>query len=150
MPTDTDLIKLYSNRILALAADIPHTKRLTSPDATIKKRSPLCGSTVAVGLVVKDGRIFEYGQEVRACALGQAAAAVTGHAILGRTLDDVTAARDALRAMLKDDGPIPDAPFDGFEVLLPARDYKNRHASILLAIEATTEAMEDALQVNCA
>ena len=150
MPTDTDLIKLYSNRILALAADIPHTKRLATPDATIKKRSPLCGSTVAVDLVVKDGCIAEFGQEVRACALGQAAAAVTGHAILGRTLEDVTTARDALRTMLKDDGPVPNAPFEGFEVLLPARDYKNRHASILLAIEAVTEAMEDALQANCA
>ncbi|MEP6370456.1 MAG: hypothetical protein ABJ091_11740 [Lentilitoribacter sp.] len=99
---------------------------------------------------MKDGCIVEYGQEVRACALGQAAAAVTGHAVLGRTLDDVTSARDALRKMLKDDGPIPDAPFEGFEVLLPARDYKNRHASILLAIEAVTEAMEDALKANCA
>ncbi len=46
--------------------------------------------------------------------------------------------------MLKDDGPVPDAPFDGLEVLLPARDYKNRHASIMLALEATAEAMAEA------
>ena len=49
---------------------------------------------------------------------------------------ELEAARDALRAMLKDGGPVPAAPFDGYEVLLPARDYKNRHASILLALEA--------------
>ena len=46
----------------------------------------------------------------------------------------------ALKAMLKENGPVPAAPFDGFEVLLPARDYKNRHASILLAVEAAAEA----------
>ena len=46
--------------------------------------------------------------------------------------------------MLKSGGPVPDAPFDGFEVLLPARDYKNRHASILLALDATLAALDQA------
>jgi len=150
MPADTDLIKLYSNRILALASDIPHHARLAAPDATVKKRSPLCGSTVTVDVTVEDGRITDFGQDVKACALGQAAAAVTGGGVIGRSLDEVEAARDALRAMLKSGGPVPDAPFDGFEVLEPARDYKNRHASILLSIEATAEAMEQALQSDCA
>ncbi|MEP4248685.1 iron-sulfur cluster assembly scaffold protein [Tateyamaria sp.] len=150
MPADTDLIKLYSTRILALAADMPHTERLMDPDATIKKRSPLCGSTVTVDLRVADGRIAEFGQDVKACALGQAAAAVTGNAVLGRSLDELRAARDDLRAMLTEQGPVPGAPFNGFDVLEPAREFKNRHASILLAIEATTEAMEHALQSDCA
>lgn len=150
MPADTDLIKLYSTRILALAADMPHTTRLSDPDATVKKRSPLCGSTVTVDIAVNDGRVSAFGQDVKACALGQAAAAVTGDAIIGRTLSEVTQARDALTEMLKSDGPVPAAPFDGFEVLEPARAFKNRHASILLAIEATAEAMEQALQSDCA
>ena len=150
MPADTDLIKLYSTRILALAADMPHDQRLTDPDATIKKRSPLCGSTVTVDVSLSDGRIAQFGQDVKACALGQAAAAVTGNAVIGRSLVELQTARDALHAMLSDQGPVPDAPFDGFEVLEPAREFKNRHASILLAIEATTEAMEQALQSDCA
>ena len=150
MPADTDLIKLYSTRILALAAEIPHHARLDAPAATVRKRSPLCGSAVTVDLQVEDGRISAFGQDVKACALGQAAAAVTGGAVIGRTLDEVQTARDGLRAMLKSGGPVPDAPFIGFEVLEPARDYKNRHASILLCIEATAEAMEQALQSDCA
>jgi NifU-like protein involved in Fe-S cluster formation len=150
MANDTDLIKLYSGRILALAADIPHHIRLDGPKATVKKRAPLCGSTVTVDVDVKDGVISGFGQDVKACALGQAAAAVTGGAVIGRSLDEVIIARDALRDMLKNDGPVPAAPFDGFEVLEPARDYKNRHASILLAIEATVEAMEQAVQSDCA
>lgn len=150
MPADTDLIKLYSTRILALASDVPHTQRLEAPHATVKKRSPLCGSTVTVDVRVADGRVDAFGQDVKACALGQAAAAVTGGAVLGRSLDELQSARDSLRAMLKSDGAVPDAPFDGFEVLQPAHDYKNRHASILLSIEATCEAMEQALQAQCA
>lgn len=146
MSADTDLIKLYSGRILALASDIPHLGRLDTPMATVRKRSPLCGSAVTVDVSVADGRIIAFGQDVKACALGQAAAAVTGGAVIGCSLKEIETARDGLRAMLKQDGPVPAAPFDGFEVLEPARDYKNRHASILLSIEATHEAMEQALQ----
>ena len=150
MATDTDLIKLYSGRILALAADIPHLTRLENPMATVRKRSPLCGSAVTVDVNLKDGRVSEFGQDVKACALGQAAAAVTGGAVVGRTLAELTHARDALRAMLKEDGDVPAEPFSDFEVLEPARGYKNRHASILLCIEATCEAVEKARQANCA
>lgn len=150
MPADTDLIKLYSGRILELAADIPHQERLQTPMATVKKRSPLCGSMVTVDLVMEDGRVKDFGQDVKACALGQAAAAVTGSAVIGRTAEELCKARDELRAMLKSDGPVPEAPFDGFEVLEPARDFKNRHASILLSIEATCEAAEELAQSDCA
>ncbi|MEM1006916.1 MAG: iron-sulfur cluster assembly scaffold protein [Pseudomonadota bacterium] len=150
MNGENDLIKLYSGRILALAADIPHLQRLDRPDATVKKRSPLCGSTVTVDVTVHDGRINAFGQDVKACALGQASASVVGDAVIGATRAQVETARDQLSEMLKKDGPAPDAPFDGLKVLMPARDYKNRHASILLALDATAEAMEKAEQANCA
>src|SRR6056297_299195 len=143
MSGETDLIKLYSAKILELAADMPHAGRLEAPDATAKRRAPLCGSNVTVDLKTDGATITAYAADVKACALGQAAASVVGHAIIGCTEDQVTAARDALKAMLKSDGPTPDAPFDGLEVLRPARDYKNRHASILLTLEAAAEAMEE-------
>lgn len=142
--SDGDLIKLYSSRILALAADIPHHGRLAHPQGTARKRSPLCGSTVTADVVVQDGRITDFAQDVKACALGQASAAVLGQVAIGRSLPELEAARDSLRAMLKDGGTIPTAPFAAYEVLLPARDYKNRHASILLALEAACEAMQAA------
>lgn len=142
--SDTDLIKLYSRRILALAADIPHARRLDHPTATARRRSPLCGSTVTVDVVVRDGRIAGFGQDVKACALGQASAAIAGAQMIGRTRAEVERARDELRAMLKEGGPVPSAPFSGYEVLEPARDYRNRHASILLVLEATADALAEA------
>ena len=148
--SDSDLIKLYSGRILQLAADIPHTDRLADPQATVKKRSPLSGSTVTVDLTTESGRITAFGQDVKACALGQAAAAVVGAHILGCTRAQVETARDQLKAMLKSDGPVPDAPFSDLEVLLPARDFKNRHASIMLTLDAASEAMAQAEKAACA
>lgn len=150
MSAETDLIKLYSGRILELAADIPLTSRLEHPSATVRKRSPLCGSTVIVDVEVIDGRIIGFGHDVKACALGQAAASIVARAILGLTQTEVESARDQLRAMLKSGGPPPAAPFEELKILLPARDYKNRHASILLSLEATTEAMDRAAEAACA
>lgn len=139
-----DLMQLYSGRILALAADVPHLGKLEAPQGRARCRSPLCGSTVTAEVVLKDGRVEAFAQDVKACALGQAAAAVVGSAVIGRSPAELAAARDALRAMLTEEGPVPAAPFDGFEALVPARAFRNRHASILLAIEAAAEAAEAA------
>ncbi len=144
MSAETDMIKLYSGRILALAAEMPHAARLEAPDASAKKRSPLCGSTVTVDLSLTGGVISAFGQDVKACALGQAAASVIGGAIIGLSEDEVQTGRDQLHAMLTAGGPVPNAPFDGLAVLEPAKDYKNRHASILLAFDATLAAIADA------
>lgn len=147
---ETDLIKLYSGRILELAADIPLTDRLETPDATVRKRSPLCGSTVTVDVALENGRIAAFGQDVKACALGQASAAVLGAVVIGRTRPEVEEARDQLRAMLTKGGPVPKAPFQDYEVLIPAREFRNRHASIMLALDATAEAVAEAERAACA
>lgn len=141
---ETDLKKLYAGRILELAADIPFSERLEAPQATVKKRSPLCGSTVTVDVVIENGVVSAFGQDVKACALGQAAASVLGSVIVGRTLAEVKTARDQLRAMLTEGGQVPAPPFQDYAALEPARDFRNRHASIMLAIEATAEAMSKA------
>lgn len=142
----TDLAKLYSGRLLALAADIPHLGRLAHPDVSWRERAPLCGSTVSVDLVVEEGKVAQFAQDVKACALGQASAAILGGVVIGRSYDELCAAKEALTAFLKEEGPVPAPPFEGFEALLPARDYKNRHASILLALTATVNAMAEVMQ----
>ncbi|MCA0043833.1 iron-sulfur cluster assembly scaffold protein [Celeribacter litoreus] len=138
----TDLAKLYSGTLLSLAADIPLTGRLENPQATVRERAPLCGSTVTVDLDMEDGKVSRFAQDVKACALGQASASVLGRHVLGRTPDELNRAKEELTAFLKEDGPAPSAPFDELEALLPAREFKNRHASILLALTATCRAIE--------
>ncbi|MEP3297614.1 MAG: iron-sulfur cluster assembly scaffold protein [Pseudoruegeria sp.] len=150
MSADADLIKLYSGRILKLAAAIPLTDPIDAPMATVKRRSPLCGSTVTVSLSLIDGKISAFSQDVKACALGQASASIVGQNVIGCTPDEIQTARDQLKSMLKSEGQVPKAPFAEFEVLLPAREYKNRHASIMLALEATYEATSVARDTACA
>ena len=137
---------LYSNRILKLAADMPRAGRLAAPDASSEKVAKLCGSKITVDVVLgADGRVADFAQDVRACALGQAAAAVLGAHVIGADLAEIEMARDALRAMLKADGPAPTGRFSELSVLEVVKDYPARHASTLLAFEAADEAVRAAL-----
>ncbi|MEM8793095.1 MAG: iron-sulfur cluster assembly scaffold protein [Pseudomonadota bacterium] len=139
---EQDLMKLYSERILALAAGITRTGRLEDADGSAMKRSPLCGSTITVDVKVEDGRVTDFAQDVKACALGQSSASVLAANVIGRTRVELEAGRDQLKALIKQNGPEPDAPFEELESLRPARDYKNRHASIMIPWEAVLAAFD--------
>ncbi len=141
---DGDLMKLYSQRILALTAAIPHLGRLDAPGGTGRVRAPLCGSVVTVDVTLDaQGRVTAFAQDVKACALGQAAASVVGGAVPGLDAAAIRQGRRDLAAMLAG-GPPPKAPFEELESLRPAQEYANRHASILLVFDATLAAIEDA------
>jgi NifU-like protein involved in Fe-S cluster formation len=139
---------LYSDRILALAANMPRAGRLARPDASSEKTSKLCGSTVTVDVSVADGQVSDFAQDVRACALGQASAAVLGAHVVGASVSEVELARDALSAMLKTNGPPPAGRFADLAVLQVVKDYPARHASTLLAFEAAVEAIRAAVQAQ--
>ena len=136
---------LYSAKILRAAANMPRAGRLAHPDASAEKVSKLCGSRVLVDVALRDGRVTDYAQEVKACALGQAAASIMGEQVIGATVQEIETARDALRAMLKSGGPPPEGRFADLAMLAPVKDYPPRHASTLLAFEATAEACRKAL-----
>ena len=132
--------ELYSAKILKAAANMPRAGRLPEPDASAEKVSKLCGSKVRVDVKLDGDRIADFAQEVKACALGQAAAAVLGEHAIGASVAEIEAARDALRAMLKQGAAPPQGRFSGLAILAPVKDYPPRHASTMLAFEATAEA----------
>lgn len=135
---------LYSARILTLVANMPRAGRLAAPDASADRTAKLCGSRIIVDVVVEDGKVADFAQEVTACALGQASAAVLGAHVIGADLAELELARDALAAMLKTNGPHPAGRFAELAVLEPVKDYPARHASTLLAFEAAVEAVRKA------
>jgi NifU-like protein involved in Fe-S cluster formation len=131
---------LYNATILRLASSIPHHARLTDPGATVERRSPVCGSRVTVDVRLdEEGRVAAIGQEVRACALGQASASLMGEHALGRNAEELAVARDALAAFLSGQREDP-GDWPGLEIFGPARPHAARHASIRLAFEAVAEA----------
>jgi NifU-like protein involved in Fe-S cluster formation len=131
---------LYDREILRLAASIPHHRRLDRPQASAERRSPLCGSRVTVDVVLDEqGRVVSLGQEVKACALGQASASLMGAHAIGRSAGELNEARDALADFLKGRRDDPGS-WPGLEIFDRAKPYSARHPAILLAFEAAAEA----------
>ena len=132
---------IYNRRILELAADIPRLGRLSAPDASATAHSKLCGSTVTVDLVLRDGRVADFAHDVKACALGQASSSIMARHVVGAKPDDLRLVREAMRRMLKENGPPPQGEWSDLAVLEPVRGFKARHASTLLTFDAVVEAI---------
>jgi NifU-like protein involved in Fe-S cluster formation len=131
---------LYTRDILRLAASIPHLGRLTEAEASVERKSPVCGSRVIVDVALDaGGRVAAIGQEVKACAFGQASAALMGNHVQGRSPAELADACDALAAWLAGTRDDPGA-WPGLDILAPARRLTARHGAILLPFQAAAEA----------
>jgi len=134
---------VYNKRILELAAEIPRLGRLAHPDASATAHSRLCGSTVTVDLVLKNGQVADFAHDVKACALGQASSSIMARNIVGSTPEELRALRDDVRRMLKENAAPPTSgKWADVAVLEPVRDYKARHSSTLLTFDAVVDALE--------
>ncbi|MEO1105149.1 MAG: iron-sulfur cluster assembly scaffold protein, partial [Pseudomonadota bacterium] len=94
------LSDLYNDKILAYAANIPRLGRLDGAQASATHRSRLCGSQVTVDVVLREGRVAEFGHEVKACALGQASSAIMANTVIGASVAELEALEATMTAML--------------------------------------------------
>ena len=133
--------EIYNRQILGFAADIPRLQRLAHPDASSVAVSSLCGSQVTVDLAMTDGMVSDFGQEVKACALGQASSSIMARHVVGSTGEELRSVRDQMYRMLKEEGPAPTGKWADLQALLPVRDFKARHASTLLTFDAVVDAV---------
>lgn len=139
------LSALYNRDILRLAASIPHLGAMESADGAAERRAPVCGSEARAAVKLDAaGRIAALGQEVSACALGQAAAALMGAAAIGADAAALRRARGSLAAWLEGDRDDP-GDWPGLAVFAAARDVPARHGAILLPFDAALAAIEEAL-----
>lgn len=137
-----ELSDLYSQKILEIAANQPTPGRLARPDATVRKVSRVCGSSIEVDIAVADGIIVGYGHKIAACALGQTSAAIVATNVVGTPAEEFRALRQQMTAMLKADGSPPAGRWADLAYLEPVRDYAPRHTSTLLVFDAIAEALD--------
>ena len=83
--------------------------------------------------------IERIGLRVRACAVGQAAAAIFARAAPGRDAAEIEAAHGVLAAWLAEGGNPPDWP--GLAALAEARGFPARHGAIMLPWTAARDAL---------
>ena len=133
---------IYNAKILDYAGNIPRLGRLSSPQASAKAHSKLCGSTVVVDLATDGETVTDFAHDVKACALGQASSSLMARHVIGSTPAELRDLRETVRRMLKENGPAPTGKFADFAVLEPVRDYKARHASTLLTFDAVVDCLD--------
>jgi NifU-like protein involved in Fe-S cluster formation len=139
---EMELSDLYSEKILNIAANQPVPGRLAEPDASARRVSRICGSTIEVDIAIRDGVIAGYGHEISACALGQTSAAIVATNAVGSTPDEIRLVRTQMYAMLKADGAPPAGRWDDLKYLEPVREYRPRHTSTLLVFDAVVDALD--------
>lgn len=136
--------ELYNTEILRLTTRIPHQERLPDPDVTATKTSRICGSRITADAGLQNGVITSFGQEVKACALGQAAAAIVGEQVIGLSeseLEDISA---RFRHMIKTgDGTFPEK-WQKLSLLSAVKDHPGRHGSVMLPFEVLEQIFLDA------
>ena len=135
---------IYNKKILRFAGNIPRLERLADPDATATKASRTCGSQVSVDITFDGTYVTDFGHDVKACALGQAASSIMARNVIGATEEELCRVRDQMRAMLKDGGTPPDGKWADLAVLAPVADFPARHNSVMLTFDATCAAIADA------
>lgn len=141
---------VYNAHILDLAGNIGRIGRLAMPDASATRHAKLCGSRITVDLRMEGDVVADYAHEVKACALGQAAAAVMAKSIIGASSTELRQVRDEMFAMLKEGAAPPDGRFAELRYLEPVREFKARHASTMLVFEAVVACLDDIVAARAA
>ncbi|NRA88600.1 MAG: iron-sulfur cluster assembly scaffold protein, partial [Rhizobiales bacterium] len=109
--------KVYSDKIIKYAANIPLQNRLENPNSTVSKRSIFCGSHIEIDVTAKDQVIVEFGQTIKACALGSTVATIVSSNVIGATFDEIKLAHQQMLAMLKQGGKHPTGKFSELMLL---------------------------------
>lgn len=135
--------KLYTPELLGLAADLADFPLTDDLPLRAEVRSRTCGSVIAVGFALDDyGLVSKVGMKVKACAIGQASAALMAQWIRGDIPGHVCLTAEALGRWLAGEGELPQWP--GIAALAPARDHPARHGALLLPWTAATKALSSA------
>lgn len=132
---------IYTRQILALAGDIPFEERLAEPDVSATKVSRICGSTLTVDACLEEGRITKFGQKVKACAIGQACAAIVAKHVIGLTADELWPVAEIFQAMVKE-GTEPVWPAEKWkelEIFKELHGNSARYGSVMLPFECLKE-----------
>jgi NifU-like protein involved in Fe-S cluster formation len=96
---------------------------------------------VTVDVKLDGDVVTAFAHDVKACALGQASSSIMGRHVVGATVEELRDIRETATRLLKAGGAAPEGKWEDLKVLEPLRDYKARHASILLTFDAVVEAI---------
>ncbi|WP_413205435.1 iron-sulfur cluster assembly scaffold protein [Rhodospirillum sp. A1_3_36] len=133
---------LFNAAIMAAAKraeDLP----IEAPDLHVHRDNPFCGDEVTIDLSYDEtGKVARIHAKARGCLLVQAATGALAEAAPGHAPEAIAEAAGALRALLKEGAPPPEAPFADLAMFTPVAPTKSRHSCALLPFEAIEKALK--------
>ena len=128
---------LYSRELLRWSAEL--YKWPINDDVLLRDtmRAEPCGSAVTIAIETEgQGTISRFGMDVKACAFGQASAAIMAHYIVGQSAQYINAMSEALSSLLAGADAMDSdgiyAKWPEFHLLSVAAPHSARHAAIML------------------
>ena len=133
---------LYRREILRLATSLPHNDFLENPQGSATCRAPVCGSEMTVDIAMEGTVVTFMAIRAKACALGQASAAVLRSKAIGQNAAQIGKVRDALNAALQNgSGDLEWAELEPFRY---ASDFPARQGAIILPFDTLLAALKKA------
>ena len=127
----------------------PHHKGLRDPfDVEVHHVNPTCGDEVTLRVKVADGVVQDVSYDGQGCSISQASASVLTDLVIGKSLEEATAAYDAFVELMQSKGqlePDEDVLEDGI-AFAGVSKYPARVKCALLGWMAWKDATSQALE----
>lgn len=135
----------YAESILSHNREPRRRGQLDAPTHSGHGENALCGDSLKVELVLRDGHIADYAFEAEACAIVVATASMLGDVLVGASPEQLAQIEADLRRLLGQQPPEPDADLlqrlGEFSALAEMRALPRRHRCVTLALQAVHKAL---------
>ena len=140
----SDLDKLYGEKVLEHCRSPRNHARLVDADATAHTVNAFCGDESDVQISVDGGRVVGGGAQAVGCSVNQAATSMLAQAAEGALLDDLASVIDLFRRQMKgealSEGDL--ARLGDLATLSSVLNFPVRIKCTLLSVSALEEALE--------
>ncbi len=92
---------------------------------------------------MEDNIINDFSHEIKACSLGRAASSVMARNIIGSVSEELLKIKNDMYNMLNNDGTPPSGKWDDLKYFEPVKNFKGRHASVLLVFDAVENCINE-------
>jgi len=139
---------LYEAIILDHYRSPRNTAPVETPDIDLEVNNPFCGDEFHIQLKVEDGFVSQVGITGRGCAISQASASLLAELVEGKSSDEVRAAVDSVRRLLKGEDLLEDELdiLGDIEALAGVRKFPVRIKCALLSWVGLDGALKDHLK----
>ncbi len=135
------LDEIYKEVILDHYKNPRNKREMPDAERTCSKNNPLCGDEITVYVHEEDGKVLDVSFVGQGCSISQSSASMMTEAVSGKTVEEVAALSERVRAMLSGDLEPDEDTFGELVALKGVVKYPVRVKCAVLAWDVLQEAL---------